>query len=440
VVREATRLVGLAWPVALGQLGMVLMNAVDLWMVAPLGEAATASLGLGNSYQFALVILGLGAATGIDPLVAQAFGAGRPREAGAAAIRGMVLVRLLGVPITALHLAAPSILGALGQPAELLPLADRYCSILALGVPPLLAFAVLRQWLQGDGVMRPAMIAIVVGNGVNVAANAALVGPFGVAGIAGSTVAVRWVMLAGLVAMTTPTLRRSWPGRVTVSLRDLARVASLALPVALQIGLEVWAFNAAALLAGLLGPTAVAAHVSALNVVAMAFMIASGLSAAAATRVGNLVGAGRPWRTAGLTALLLVVGVMSCSGLAFFTFPHLVGRAYSADAEVVMLIASVLPIGAAFGLFDGVQVVAFGVLRGLGDTRVPSLFNLVGYWALGLPLGGLLLATTELGLRGVWIGLAASLVVVSGLLLVRIAWHARAADRRTTAATRATRP
>ncbi len=427
-VDEARRLVRLAWPVAVGQLGMVFMGAVDLWMVASLGESATAALGLGNTYSFGLVILGLGAATGIDPLVAQAYGARRPREAGAAALHGLVLVSLLGIPLTGLHLVAPTVLGVLGQPAALLPLTDTYCSINALGVPAFLAFAVVRQWLQGDGVMRPAMIVIGVGNLVNLVANALLVGPFGVAGVAASTVIVRWAMLAALVLGTWSVLRRSWPLRPTVRVAELVRLARVALPVSMQSGLEVWAFASAALLAGLLGATQVAAHVSALNVIALAFMLANGLSAAAATRVGNLVGAHRPWTTSAAMALGLVVVLTSATGLTFLTFPLLIGGAYSSDPAVVALVASVLPIGAAFGFFDGAQVVAFGILRGLGDTRVPSLFNLVGYWALGLPLGAWLALRVGLGLPGVWIGLAVSLVVVTGLLGWRIRWHARSTE------------
>lgn len=426
---EGVRLATLAWPVMLAQLGMVSMGAVDLLMVGRLGEAATASLGLGNTYSFGLVVLAIGAAQGIDPLVTQAYGAGLPREAGRAGLQGLGLVGLLAVPLTALHTVAPTVLTALGQPSELLPLADTYCTVLALGVPPFAAFAVLRQWLQGDGVMKPAMVVIGLGNLVNVAGNLVLIDRLGVAGVAWSTVIVRWVMVGALVALTWRTLARAWPVRSIWSGAAFVRLAALSLPVAVQTGLEIWAFATAALLAGGLGATAIAAHVVALNVVALAFMIANGLSAAAATRVGNLVGAGRPWRTAAVTALALVVGVMTCTGVTIGTFPTLVGRLYSPDPDVVALVATVLPIGAAFGLFDGLQVVAFGILRGLGDTRLPSTFNLIGYWVLGLPLGALLVSQTNLGLRGIWIGLAVSLVVVTTLLGLRILWHARGVQR-----------
>ncbi|MEN0064667.1 MAG: MATE family efflux transporter [Myxococcota bacterium] len=433
-IAEARRLVTLAWPVILAQLGMVLMGAVDLWMVAPLGEAATGALGLGNTYSFALVILALGTATGVDPLVTQAYGANQPRRAGLAALQGMLVVGGLGVPIMALHTVAPTVLGALQQPPNLLPLADAYCTINALGIAPLLAFAVMRQWLQGDGVMLPGMLAIGVANVANVVGNAWLIEPYGVAGVAWSTVIVRWLALFVLIAISHRPLRRSWPDAPVLDPTALVRLTTIAFPVGVQVGLEVWAFSSAALLAGSLGTTAVAAHVSALNVVALAFMMANGLSAAAATRVGNLVGAGQPWPTAATMALGLVVGFMSVTGLVFFTFPETIGRVYASDPEVVALIAAVLPVGAAFGLFDGLQVVAFGILRGLGDTRVPSTFNLIGYWMLGLPLGALL-ANTSLGLVGVWVGLAVALVIVAGLLGLRIRWHAnmdrnsRSADR-----------
>jgi MATE family multidrug resistance protein len=274
--------------------------------------------------------------------------------------------------------------------------------------------------------MRPAMWVVGLGNMVNVVGNTLLIEPLGVAGLAWSTTIVRWVMLAALIALGWPVLRRARPEGRILDIERLGAVASLALPVGLQVALEVWAFNLATFVAGWLGASAVAAHTASLNAAATAFMVPMGISAAAATRVGNLVGSGADWRRAAGASIALGAGAMTLSGTAFLLLPDAIGRAYNPDPEVVALVAATLPIGALFGCFDGVQVVAFGVLRGLGDTRRPALFNLLGYWVIGLPLGGFLALRLGFGLPGVWLGLTVALGVVAALLLVRIHAHARA--------------
>ena len=265
---EVRRLSSLAWPVILGQLGLVGMGTVDLLMIGPLGRDATAAVGLGNTWSFAVVIVALGAATGIDPPVTQAYGSGNPRRAGVAAARGMVLAALLCVPVMLLHVAAEPALRLLGQPEAIIPEAATYTWIVALSMPPMIAFGVLRQLLQGGGVMRPAMWVVLVGNLVNVAGNAWLIGPYGVAGVAWSTVIVRWFMFAALAVIGIPQIRAAWPDEPVLRLRAIGALAGIALPVGLQVGLEVWAFNAAGFVAGWFGAGAMAAHVAALNAIA----------------------------------------------------------------------------------------------------------------------------------------------------------------------------
>jgi MATE family multidrug resistance protein len=214
---------------------------------------------------------------------------------------------------------------------------------------------------------------------------------------------------------------RPLPGWFDVA--AIGRVARITAGVGLQIGLEVWAFNAGSFLAGALGVTESAAHTVALNAASLAFMVPLGISAAAATRVGNLVGAEAEWRRAAWTAVALGAGAMTFSGSLFLLAPEAVGRTYNSDPAVVMHVAAILPFAAMFQWFDGTQVVAFGVLRGLGDTQRPGLFNLVGYWFVGLPLGAWLAFRGGWGLQGVWLGYVVALVIVASLLVVRLALH-----------------
>ncbi len=427
---EARRIAALAWPVVLGQLGLVGMGAVDLWMIGDLGQDATAAVGLGNTWSFSSLVVAMGVATGIDPLVTQAYGAGSARRAGLAAARGLVLVWVLCVPVIALHLIAAPALHALGQPASVVPDAALYAWIMATSIVPMLSFAPVSAYLQGGGAMRPAMWVVGLGNLVNVIGNWLLIERHGIAGVAWSTVIVRWVMFFALLVLGARQLREAWPRSRVLEWRALRHLASVALPVGLQIGLEIWAFNAGAILAGWIGAASLAAHTAAINATALAFMVPYGISAAAATRVGNLVGEGADWRAASLSARAIGACVMIVSGLCFFFAPGWIAAAYNPDPRVTALVVQVLPVAALFGLFDALQVVSFGVLRGLGDTRLPALFNVLGYRIVGLPVGALL-ARQGMGLLGIWLGLALALALVSSLLTLRIAWHARALGART---------
>jgi MATE family multidrug resistance protein len=158
---------------------------------------------------------------------------------------------------------------------------------------------------------------------------------------------------------------------------------------------------------------------------ALAFMIPLGISLAAVTRVGNLLGARRSEdaQRAAWVALALGAGVMSASAVLFVVFRRELPRLYTPDAGVVALCASILPIAAAFQIFDGTQVVGCGVLRGMGRTRPAAVFNLISYWLVGIPLGAWLALPMGWGLAGVWWGLCIGLASVAALLVAFIRWR-----------------
>jgi len=420
----------LAWPVVLGQLGLIGMGVVDMVMVGRLGPDHLGALGIGNTLVYGSLLVGLGTASGIDPLVAQAYGGSRPTDAGRALIQGSIVVAAVSVPIAAVHWWAGTLLTLLRQPAALVDIAQTYCQILTFGIPILLAFSLLRRFLQGSGRMQQAMWAILLGNIVNALADYALIyghwgmPAMGVAGAAVSTVTVRCVMLAALFAMAWSELKRAWPGLAgSLEWRSILAVAAIALPVGAQLATEVWAFGACTVMAGWLGRLDVAAHTAALNIASVTFMIPLGISAAASTRVGNLVGANHRWQTAAWTAVGLAAFTMALSSALLLLVPGPLARIYLDDPAAVALTAATIPLAALFQFFDGTQVACFGVLRGLGDTRIPFLYNVVGFWMLGLPLGYALAFGLGWGLAGVWTGLAVALAIVASLLLLRVRWH-----------------
>jgi MATE family multidrug resistance protein len=204
----------------------------------------------------------------------------------------------------------------------------------------------------------------------------------------------------------------------------------LGLALGFQFGFEVWAFHAAGFMMGRLGSLAFAAHAIAINLATISFMVPSGIGAAAATRVGQLVGAGEEWTRSAWVAVGLGALVMTLPAAAFVLGARGLTGFYSVDPGVLAVAVAILPLAGAFQLFDGVQAVAFGVLRGAGDTRVPAIANVVGYWIIGLPTGWLLAFVLGWSARGVWSGLVLGLAAVAGLLLARLGVLAKRGVRR----------
>jgi MATE family multidrug resistance protein len=236
-------------------------------------------------------------------------------------------------------------------------------------------------------------------------------------------------MALGVAALGWPALAPSWrrhtPGVWT--LKPYLRLLSLGAPIGVQIGLEMWVFTTAAMIIGSMGTVQMSAHQVAITLASTSFMVPLGIGAAAATRVGNAIGRGDPLgaqRAAGM-AVALGALVMTVSAVAFWTVPQLLARIFTNQAETAAVAAQLLPIAAFFQIFDGVQAVGCGVLRGVADTRIAAVINFVGYWILGLPVGIWLGFSLGWGPRGVWWGLTLGLAVVAVLVVARIVWRFR---------------
>ncbi|HKE32087.1 MAG TPA: MATE family efflux transporter, partial [Candidatus Angelobacter sp.] len=199
--------------------------------------------------------------------------------------------------------------------------------------------------------------------------------------------------------------------------RELLR---LGVPAATQLLLEVSAFSVTTVLIARLGALPLAGHQIALNVASVTFMVPLGIGAAAAVRVGHAIGARDYFAAAraGWMALLFGATFMSCSALVLSLFPRAIARVYSPQIEVIRTGASLLIVAAVFQLFDGLQVVATGALRGAGDTRTPMFANLLGYWVFGMPLGAVLCFKFGFGAVGFWTGLCVALILIGSSLLI----------------------
>jgi MATE family multidrug resistance protein len=310
------------------------------------------------------------------------------------------------------------------------PVATSFVLVSIPGAFPFYAFIVFRQTLQAMKKTRPVVITILVANVVNVLLNlwfvfgGAGIPALGAVGAALATTLSRWLMLALLLSLAWPDL-----GRIAVGFRRdafdraaLGGMLRLGVPIGIQMGLEFGVFAVIALLMGRIGTDAMAGHQIAINLASLTFMVPLGVSGAAAVLVGHAVGRGDldGVRRAAGAALVTGVAFMALSATMFRLIPEWLARLYTTDAGVLAVAVSLIPLAGVFQVFDGIQVVSTGVLRGAGDTRAPMIINVLGFWLLGFPVSLWLGFKADGGPVGLWWGLVVGLMAVAAFLLFRV--------------------
>ncbi|MDZ7632802.1 MAG: MATE family efflux transporter [Gemmatimonadaceae bacterium] len=423
-------LIQLALPVMTAEMGLMAMHVVDTLFVGHLSTTALAAVSLALIYYFTVVTVGIGTLVGFDALVTQAVGAGDQPSVRRALQRGLLLAAVLCVPLALVLWPTAPVLAALQQRPEIIPIATHVVHISILGLPGVLAFVVLRQTLQAMERLRPILVAVLVANLVNAGGNWLLIhGHLGAPalGVSGSAI-------ASVIGRTTLPLVLLWSARdvlwpllrerdaLLFEVAPLVRMLRIGAPVGVQYLLEVGVFNAVALLMGVQATSTLAAHQVAINLASFTFMMPLGIGAAAAVLVGQAIGRGDAdaARRAAVAAITAGLFVSTLTSVIFLTVPRLLASAYVVEPAVIALAATLIPLAGVFQLFDGVQAVAGGALRGAADTRAAMIANILGFWAIGLPLGLYLAFRAGMGPAGLWWGLVAGLASVAIVLLVRL--------------------
>jgi MATE family multidrug resistance protein len=428
---ELRAMVALAVPVVLSELGWMAQGVVDTIMVGRLGPAAIGAVALGNAVCYTPSLFGVGLMLGLDTLVAQAYGREDHDECHRWLAQGVYLALIAAVPLMVLIWLASFGFTRFGIDSAVAAPAGGYLRLLLLGTLPLMIYGAARRYLQGVGQVRVITVTYLVANLVNWFGNWVLIygklgfPALGVNGSALSTVAARITMAIALLGFAWRYERRRghplfrhWAGPQAARLKRLLKLGA---PAAGQILLEVGAWNLATFSAGYLTPVALATHQIVLNYASVTYMVPLGISAAAAVSVGHALGAAdaAKARRAGWLALGLGSSFMLLAAVTFVVWPRPLIELYTSDARVLAVGPALLGIVAAFEVFDGIQTVSTGALRGLGETRAPMLANLVGYWVLGLPLGFFLCFEMRWGIYGLWIGLTVALIAIALAVLVR---------------------
>jgi MATE family multidrug resistance protein len=426
----------LSMPIALTQLGQIAMMTTDLMLLGRLGEHVVAGVGLAHTVLFVAFTIGMGLVAAVAPLAAQAFGARDPRGVRRALRVGVWAAILAGVPLTALQFRGESLLMSLGQSPENAAIAGRYLTGLGWSLIPAWVFMAIRGFMGAVNRPEPALWITLVAVPSNfVLAWALIHGELGLprldvlgAGIATTIVNIAMCAVALLICVIRPPFRRYrilgrfW--RFDAPL--FATLCRLGLPISGAYLVEFGVFGGAGLLMGTISTTALAAHQIALQIAAILFMVPFGISMAATVRVGHAVGRGDApgQRRAGMAALILGAGFMAVMTTIIAATRHalpplFLGEVTPETAATAALTATLLLVGPLFFVFDGVQTIGAGALRGLNDTRMPFLIAIFSFWGVGFTSCWLLGVHTTLGPLGVWLGLSAGLISQAILLAWR---------------------
>jgi len=437
IKEEVVNTVRLAYPVIIGQLGIIMMGVVDSIMVGKIGPVPLAAASLGNSLIFIILIIGIGCSIVVSPLVAILVGGKRYSECGVYFRQSLLVNILLSLVMIGVILIGVNFINKLHQPPEVIELTMIYMSIVGFSAFPLMIFQTYKQFIEGLSIMKPAMVISILANIINAFANWVLIfgelgfPKLGLAGAAWATFASR-AFMALVIMFYVMRNDKFKQYDVTFHFRGLnfpviKKILRLGLPSGFQYFFEVGAFSFAVIMIGWIGTNELAAHQIAINLASISFMGVLGISQAASIRVGNAMGeqSVSKIRKAGFTAIVLGAALMSLSGITFVLLNNYLPTLYIDDEAVISIASRLIIIAAIFQLSDGIQAVGIGVLRGLTDVKGPTIITFIAYWIISLPIAYLLAFNFNLGVDGVWIGLLIGLTVSAFLLTLRFNYKSK---------------
>ncbi|MFZ9939140.1 MAG: MATE family efflux transporter [Bacteroidia bacterium] len=428
--QEWKNIVRLAWPVVLGQLSQVALSVIDSIMIGPLGADHLAAVALSSGLFFVPMVCAMSLMFAISPLTSMARSAGDEQSLEKTLKNGMIIAGVVGLFLVGTMYPLTYLLHFLGQPDRVVALAQPYLQIVVFSMLPIMLFQGMRQFSEGLEIMFPPLIVGLIMIPLNIFGNWLLIygnwgfPKMGLEGAAWATTISR--LVSALIMFTIVAygsrLRsfRILQWRLSdFCYQTLKRILRLGLPGSLQYLAETSAFSLAALMIGHLGSVSLAAHQIAINLASISFMVSIGISSAGAIRIGQARGRGdrQAARRTGFSALALSAAFMAFCGIIFWTLRFELPTLYINDPEVIQVAARLLIIAAAFQLADGIQAVGVGLLRGMEDVKMPTLYVLLAYWLIALPLAWILSNVLSYGVEGIWsalgLGLACSALMLT---------------------------
>ncbi|POY34895.1 MATE family efflux transporter [Solitalea longa] len=433
----------LAYPVVISQLGHVAVAIADSIIIGQKtgSDVSLAAVALGSSIFTLFMVTGIGISYGLTPLIAQENGRKNKAECGRLLANSLIINIITGLILFAIIFSGVFLIQYLNQPAEVARQARPFLGLLGFSIIPLMVFLTFKQFTEGLGFTKQAMNITIWGNLLNILVGVTLVfglfgiKPMGVIGVGIATLTDRILMAIamGLYVFRSARFKeylQEFKFRI-LSWTLSKQILGIGVPVALQYIFEVSAFSGAAIMIGWLGAKELAAHQIALSMASLTFMMASGISAAAGIKAGNYFGQQnyKDLRFSAIASYHMVIAFMLTTAFIFTVFNHFLPSLYIQNTEVINIAAGLLIIAALFQLFDGMQVVGLGILRGMGDVKIPTAITLTAYWIIGIPLGYFFGFKLNMGVNGVWWALLLGLLVAAVLLFIRFQILTRKLER-----------
>jgi multidrug resistance protein, MATE family len=421
----------LAYPIIIGQLGIMLMGVADTiqvgHMIGPAKESIGAA-GIANGVYITIAIIGIIALQIIAPMIANASALNDKVKCHALFQASIKVAIILGLASFLLMELVAFNINILHQKPEIEVLAMPYLHILAVSVFPMFIFTAIKQFGDGLGETKVAMRITVAALLFNILFNHLLINgiifpKLGLNGAGIATLLSRFGMALGLyIYIRNLSFFKSYfNANISAENSDglVMKILKVGIPSGFQGFFEIAVFAASAIIIGQLGAVQLAAHQVAINPASVTYMMVTGISAAGGIRVGTNLGDIKAMKRSGSVAILLGFSFMILCCIIMLIFNKFIAGLYINDLEVLPLAASLIMIAGFFQLSDGVQAVALGVLRGMADVNIPTIVTLIAYWGIGLPIGYYLAFVIKMDAIGIWIGLSAGLTASAILLTWR---------------------
>ncbi len=421
----------LAYPVSLGQVGIMIAGLSDNIMVGLLSYEHLAASALANAIQIIFLFFGTGFSIAITSIVGQAFGARNSEKVENTFRVGFFLNTFMGIILCGLMASLYFFLDHFGQEVKVVELARPYMIYLALTIIPHMIFMHFKQFTEGLQKTVPAMAIGLTGNALNIILNYLLIyGKFGFPemGLNGAGLATLLfrIFIVGaffsyffaekkyrhlLAQLLKPKFDK------TVS----SDIVKTGLPIGAQFSMEAAGFALSAIMVGWISSTAQAAHQIAMNIASITYLAASGLSSAATISISNYLGEQKfqDLRKAGFSSFIVVILFMTTMAILIVIFRNELPKFFVEDQNVAAMATQLLIVAALFQLFDGVQVVGLGTQRGIKDVYYPTVIALIAYWIIGMPSSYFFGFHLGYGAIGVWLGIAIGLGLAAIALFVR---------------------
>jgi MATE family multidrug resistance protein len=429
---QAKKTLNLAFPIILGEVAQMMLGIIDTAMVGAVDYKQLAAAALVMSVINIPYVFGIGITISVSQMVSMAHGRRDGKLVSHYLFNGFWLCAISAVIISLAIELSKNILFHLGQDAEVARLALPYLQIMGWSVIPMLLFLALKQFTDGLEFTKTAMILSLSALPLNAFLNWLLIyGNWGfprmeLLGAGWGTLITRIFIfiVLGLIILYHHTFRRYIAVRSKVwklkwyTIKELLHIG---IPSSFQITMEAGAFAISGILIGTIGAVEQAAHQIALSIASLTFMVSMGLSQAGSIRVSNAFG--RNDRDAisqiGKSTLIMALIYGTFCAFIFISFRHQLPYIFNDDKAVVSMAAYLLLFAALFQISDSTQAISAGLLRGIKDVKIPTVFILIAYWGIGIPLGCLLAFYFKMGAAGIWTGFIAGLTFSAGFLSFR---------------------